>query len=140
MASDSVNYVKKCQSIIKQFNSYIAVDTLHINGSLTQGENIADLGGLIIGYDAFRKTKQYESGEKIAGFSPSQRFFLGFALGWMINQRPEALATQVRSDEHSPAKFRVIGPLSNMPEFYNAFQVTNANSMWHPDSLRVNIW
>jgi putative endopeptidase len=140
MASDSVNYVKKCKSIIRQFNSYVAVDTLHINGSLTQGENIADLGGLIIGYDAFRTTKQYKSGEKIAGFSPLQRFFLGYALAWMINQRPEALATQVRSDEHSPAKFRVIGPLSNMPEFYNSFQVTNANSMWQPDSLRVNIW
>lgn len=139
-SSDSIKFCRKTRLIIKQFDSYIAVDTLHINGSFTQGENIADLGGIMIGYEAFRKTKQYLENIKIAGLSPDQRFFLGYALAWMENERPETVSTQVRSDEHSPAKFRVIGPLSNMPEFYRTFGVKEGNSMWRPDSLRVKIW
>jgi putative endopeptidase len=125
---------------VKQFDAYIAVDSLHINGKLTQGENIADLGGIIMGYQAFKKTSQYKNQEKIAGLTPDQRFFLGYAYAWMINQRPEYIATQVRSDEHSPVKFRVIGPLSNMPEFYATFGVKKGNAMWREDNLRVKIW
>ena len=93
-----------------------------------------------MGYEAFRKTKQYQSNEIIGGKTPDQRFFLGFALAWMVNMRPEAIANQVKSDEHSPAKYRVIGTLSNMPEFYKAFDVKEGDSMWRPDSLIVRIW
>jgi putative endopeptidase len=137
---DSTKFAEKTKMIVQQFDSYIAVDSLHINGELTQGENIADLGGVIMGYGAFKRTKQYTSQEVIAGLSPARRYFLGYALAWMINERPEAIATQVRSNEHSPAKFRVIGPLSNMPEFYAAFGVKKGDAMWRPDSLRVKIW
>jgi putative endopeptidase len=137
---DSIRFYAKTKMIVKQFNDYIAVDSLHINGELTQGENIADLAGTVMGYEAFRKTSQYKNKEIIAGLNPDQRFFLGYALAWMINDRPEAIANQVKSNEHSPAKFRVLGPLSNMPEFYEAFGVKKGDALWRPDSLRVKIW
>jgi putative endopeptidase len=137
---DSSRFYAKTGMIVKQFNNYIAVDSLHINGSLTQGENIADLGGIVMGYEAFKKTNQYKNKEIIAGLNPDQRFFLGYALAWMVNERPEAIANQVKSNEHSPAKFRVLGPLSNMPEFYQAFGIKKGDALWRPDSLRVKIW
>lgn len=137
---DSSRFYAKTGMIVRQFNDYIAVDSLHINGSLTQGENIADLGGIVMGYEAFKKTSQYKNKEIIAGLNPDQRFFLGYALAWMVNERPEAIANQVKSNEHSPAKFRVLGPLSNMPEFYKTFGVKEGDALWRPDSLRVKIW
>jgi putative endopeptidase len=139
-AEDSIKFYTKTKMIVKQFNNYIAVDSLHINGELTQGENIADLGGIMMGYEAFQKTKQYNEHEIIAGLNPDQRFFLGYALAWMVNERPEAIANQVRSNEHSPSQFRVVGPLSNMPEFYATFGIKKGDAMWREDSLRVKIW
>jgi putative endopeptidase len=140
LREDSIKFYRKTKMIVRQFNSYVAVDSLHINGELTQGENIADLGGVVMGYEAFKNTHQYKAKEKIGGVTPDQRYFLGYALSWMVNERPEAIANQVRSDEHSPAKFRVVGPLSNIPEFYSAFGIKQGNPMWRPDSLRVKIW
>ncbi len=137
---DSAKFFAKTKLIVQQYDGYIAVDSLHINGELTQGENIADLGGIMMGYQAFKQTKQYKNNEIIAGLNPDQRFFLGYALAWMVNMRPEAISTQVRSDPHSPVKFRVIGPLSDMPEFYATFGVKKGDAMWRPDSLRVKIW
>jgi putative endopeptidase len=139
-SEDSTRFYDRTKMIVKQFNKYIAVDSLHINGELTQGENIADLGGIIMSYEAFRKTDQYKNNTIIAGLNPAQRFFLGYALEWMVNQRPETVASQVKSNEHSPAKFRVNGPLSNMPEFYEAFSVKQGDSLWVPDNMRVKIW
>ncbi len=126
--------------IVTQFNNYIAVDSLHINGEQTQGENIADLGGIMMGYEAFKRTKQFKNNQIIAGLNPNQRFFLGYAFAWMINERPEVIAHLVKSDVHSPAKFRVIGPLSNMPEFYTTFGIKSTDSIGLPDSLRIKIW
>jgi putative endopeptidase len=137
---DSIKFYRKTKMIVRQFNNYIAVDSLHINGELTQGENIADLGGTIMAYEAFKKTDQYKKNIIIAGLNPDQRFFLGYALAWMVNERPETVASQVKSNEHSPAKFRVNGPLSNIPEFYGAFGVKQGDALWVPDSLRVKIW
>lgn len=137
---DKAKFEKKTKMIVKQFNDYVAVDSLHINGELTQGENIADLGGVIMGFEAFKKTKQYKNNELIAGLNPNQRFFLGYALTWMLNMRPEAMANQIKSNEHAPAKWRVLGPLSNMPEFYETFGVKQGDKMWRPDSLIVKIW
>ncbi len=138
--SDSVKFFSKTKLIVDQFNNYIVVDKLHINGSSTQGENIADLAGVSMGFEAFKKTKQFATNEIIAGMKPDQRFFLAYGLGWMINTRPEALANQVKSDVHSPAKFRVNGPLSDIPEFYTAFNIKQGDAMWRADSLRVKIW
>jgi len=137
---DSIRFFTKTKMIVNQFNKYIAVDSLHINGELTQGENIADLGGTIMAYEAFRKTDQFKNNTIIAGLNPSQRFFLGYALAWMVNERPETVASQVKSNEHSPAKFRVNGPLSNMPEFYKAFGVKQGDALWVPDNMQVKIW
>jgi putative endopeptidase len=139
-SEDSTKFYTKTKMIVRQFNDYVAVDSLHINGELTQGENIADLGGIMMGYEAFKKTSQYEYHKIIAGLDPDQRFFLGYALAWMVNERPEAIANQVRSNEHSPAKFRVIGPLMDMPEFYRTFGVKAGDPMWRADSVRVKIW
>lgn len=126
--------------IVSQFSNYIAVKDLHINGEQTQGENIADLGGVMMGYEAFKKTRQYKNNEIIAGLNPSQRYFLGYALAWMVNDRPEVIDHQVRSDFHPPAKFRVIGPLSNMPEFLATFNIKEGDAMWRSDTARVKIW
>jgi putative endopeptidase len=93
-----------------------------------------------MGFEAFRKTKQFKDNEIVAGLKPDQRFFLAYALAWMINTRPEALANQVKNDVHSPAKYRVIGPLSDIPEFYTAFAVKEGDAMWRPENLRVKIW
>jgi len=139
-ASDSVKFYSKTKLIVEQFNAYVPVDSLHINGEMTQGENIADLAGISMGFEAFRKTKQFKNNEIVAGMKPDERFFLAYALAWMINTRPEAIANQVKSDVHSPAKYRVIGPLSNMPEFYTAFGIKEGDAMWRPENQRVKIW
>lgn len=139
-AGDSVKFYARTKLIVEQFNNYVPVDSLHINGEMTQGENIADLAGISMGFEAFRKTKQFKDNEIVAGLKPDQRFFLAYALAWMINTRPEALANQVKNDVHSPAKYRVIGPLSDIPEFYTAFAVKEGDAMWRPENLRVKIW
>ncbi len=137
---DSIKFYSKTKLIVKQFDKYIAIDSLHINGELTQGENIADLAGVAMGYQAFKKTELYKHDIIIGGLNPEQRYFLGYAMAWMVNERPEVIANQIKSDEHSPVKFRVNGPLSNLPEFYKAFCIKEGDAMWRPDSLRVNIW
>jgi putative endopeptidase len=93
-----------------------------------------------MGFEAFKRTNQFKNNELIAGLKPAERFFLAYGLAWMINERPETTANRVRSDVHSPAKFRVIGPLSDIAEFYEAFGVKQGDAMWRPDSLRVKIW
>ncbi|WP_243345495.1 M13 family metallopeptidase [Parabacteroides sp. FAFU027] len=137
---DSAKFFTRTKMIVAQFNKYVAVDTLHINGEMTQGENIADLGGIAMGYEAFKKTAQYKSNEIISGFNPDQRFFLGYAMAWMVNARPEYISNQVRSDVHSPARFRVNGPLSDMDAFYSTFHIQKGDAMWLPEELRVKIW
>jgi len=137
---DSKKFTEKTKRIVKQFNDYVDVYGLHINGELTQGENIADLGGVIMGYEAFKKTNQFKNNEIIAKLNPNQRFFLGYALAWMVNMRPEAVANQIKSNEHAPAKWRVIGPLSNMPEFFSTFGIKKGDKMWRSDDQLVKIW
>jgi len=139
-SSDSTRFFTRTKLIVEQFNEYVAVDSLHINGEMTQGENIADLAGISMGFEAFKKTKQFRNNEVIAGCKPDQRFFLAYALAWMINTRPEAIVNQVKSNVHSPAKFRVIGPLSDIQEFYTAFNIKEGDAMWRPAGKRVRIW
>ncbi|MEO5684272.1 MAG: M13 family metallopeptidase [Chitinophagaceae bacterium] len=137
---DSAQFSQQAQIIIKQFNAFNPVDTLHINGDATQGENIADLGGILLGLDAFKKTAFFKKGEKIGGLTPLQRYFLGYAYAWMYQDKKEYLANQVMSDVHAPAKERVNGPVVNVPEFYEAFGIKPGNKTYQPDSLRVSIW
>lgn len=139
-AEDAKKFKERAQNIINQYNGYIAIDTLHLNGALTEGENIADNGGLAISYAAFKKTVQGKGNEKIDGFTPDQRFFLSHAQVWKIKTRPERLRTLTLTNEHSAPMWRVNGPVSNMPAFYEAFQVKPTDSMYRPDSVRVKIW
>ncbi|MEQ1553866.1 MAG: M13 family metallopeptidase [Ferruginibacter sp.] len=139
-AKDGEEFSARAKMIIKQFNEFIPVDTLHINGEATQGENIADLGGILLGIDAFKKTEAYKQNKNIAGFTQMQRYFLGYALGWMYATRNETLANRVMTDVHSPAKERVNGPFVNVPEFYDAFGIKKGDKMYREENLRVNIW
>lgn len=139
-SSDSAQFSKRARAIIRQFNAFSPVDTLHVNGNATQGENIADLGGLLLGLDAYKKTASYKEDKKIGGLTPLQRYFLGYAYGWMYQEKKERLANQVMSDVHAPAKERVNGPMVNIPAFYDAFGVQPGNKMYAPDSVRVSIW
>jgi putative endopeptidase len=140
VTSDGRQFGERAKSIIRQYNEFNPVDTLHINGDATQGENIADLGGVLLGLDAFKKTAGYKSGKKIGGLTPLQRYFLGYSYSWMFKERKERLANQVMTDVHSPARERVNGPMVNVPEFYQAFNIKPGNKMYRTDSLRVNIW
>ena len=107
---------------------------------MTLGENIADLGGITISFNAFKKTDEYKNGKPIDGFTPSQRFFLGYAQVWANNIRPEALKLRLKTDVHSPGKQRVIGPLMNSQEFFKAFNVKQGDPMRNPDDKLVKIW
>jgi putative endopeptidase len=137
---DAERFKQRAQKVIDQYNGYIAIDTLHLNGKLTEGENIADNGGLAIAYAAFKKTAQGKRNEKINGLTPDQRFFIAAAQLWKIKVRPERLRTLTLTNEHSAPMWRVNGPASNTTAFYQAFNVSPADSMYRPDSLRVKIW
>jgi len=136
---DSVKFTKRAQMLIDQFNGY-SIYGLHVNGKATQGENIADLGGIVIGLDAFKKTDQYKEGKSINGLTPMQRFFLGYALGWLDQDRKESLSSQILTNEHSPAFMRVNGPFTDVPEFYEAFHIKKGDKMWLDPDKRVKIW
>jgi putative endopeptidase len=138
--ADRRRFRQRVNGIVRQFNGYTVLDSLHINGKATAGENIADLGGIVIAFDAFKKTKQYQEGKKISGMTPTQRYFLGYALGWQMQQRDESLASRILTDVHSPAQFRVNGPFADVPEFYEAFGVKPTHKLYRPDSTRVVIW
>ncbi len=137
---DAENFDKRAERIIDQFDGYIAVDTLHVNGKLTEGENIADLGGVNVSFDAFKKTAEYKSGKPINGFTPAQRFFLSFANIWKMKTRPERMRLRVKIDPHSPEHYRVDGPLSNTPGFWKAFNVKPGDPMRMPEDKLVKIW
>lgn len=139
-ADDSIKFMKQANILVKQFSDFVVLDSLHVNGEASLGENIADLGGVVIGLEAFKKTEQYKKGEKIDGLTPLQRYFLGYTLGWLGHARDASLAMQVMTDVHAPNFLRVNGPLSNVPEFYEAFGIKEGDPMWRPDSLRVKIW
>jgi putative endopeptidase len=137
---DATKFTQKANVVVDQFNNYTVLDSTHVNGQLTLGENLADLGGLAIAYEAFQKTQQAKSGEKIDGYTPNQRFFLSWAQVWRANTRPEEMANRIITDPHSPSEWRCNGPLSNMPEFYQAFNVQPGDKMYRADSLRAKVW
>ena len=137
---DAEKFEKRADVMVKQFDAYEPLPGLHINGKASLGENIADFGGLLIGLDAFKKTDQYKKGEKIAGYTPLQRFFLGYALSWIFEEQEAMLRQGLLSDVHAPPKWRVNGPVSNMPEFYEAFEVKAGQPLYRAEADRVRIW
>jgi putative endopeptidase len=139
-AEDAEKYKARSSMVEKQYDGYVAIDSLHVNGKLTLGENTADLGGLSIAYGALEKTLAGKPHTKIDGFTPEQRFFLSYAQIWRSNIRPEALKLRINTDPHSPGVFRCNGPLSNMPEFAQAFALKDGDAMVRPASDRAKIW
>ncbi len=120
--ADADNFAKRGQCIATEFDGFTAIDDLHENGKLEEGEAIADLGGTTIAYRAFQKTPQAKDGKPIDGLTPDQRFFAAFAQIWSQNTRPEEARTRALSDPHPLANFRVIGTVGNVPSFAKAYQ------------------
>ena len=137
---DSAEFSTRSLMMVKQFNEFEPLPGIKINGKATLGENIADLGGILLGIDAFKKTDQYKNNQTIATLTPMQRFFMGYALGWLGQIRDESLRNRLMTDVHSPAKYRVNGPFSDVTEFYTTFGIKQSDKMYRNDSLRVNIW
>ena len=136
-------YEKRRQAVVDQYNGYEALPGLHVNGELTQGENIADIGGVKIAYAALQKAlaKHPENrNKKIDGYTPEQRFFLAFAGIWRSKIRDEEQKLRLNTDPHSPGHFRVNGPLSDLSEFATAFNIPDGSPMVRPADKRVNIW
>jgi predicted metalloendopeptidase len=142
-AESAAKFKERSQAVVTQYSEYEPFPGLHINGELTQGENIADIGGVKLAYAALQKALDKNPGareKKIDGFTPEQRFFLSFATIWKSKQRDEDLKLRLNTDPHSPARYRVIGPLSNLTEFQKAFNIPDNSAMVRSPDKRVNIW
>lgn len=137
---DRDNFKERGELLANQFDQYEVMDSLHVNGKLTLGENIGDLCGVTVAYQAFKKTPQGQSTVLIDGLTPDQRFFISYATIWRLKQRDENVRTQVLTDPHSPSQFRINGPLSNLQAFYDAFGVKPGDKMWRDPKDRVEIW
>jgi len=137
---DANRFTERAQVMIDQYDGYIPVDTLHVNGKLTLGENIADLGGMTISYNAYKMSLNGKESPVMDGFTGEQRFFMGNAQIWARLFRDEALRQRVLTDPHSPSEYRCNGIVSNMPEFYAAFDVKEGDPMYRSEDIRVNIW
>ena len=141
LSADSARFGTQAALMVRQFDGYIQVDTFHVNGQLTLGENIADYGGLLTGYDAMERVlAQKGRPGPIDGFTPEQRFFLAYAQSWRVHDRPEQLRTRVTVDPHAPERWRVNGPLSNMPSFAAAFGCKAGDPMVRPPDQVAHIW
>jgi len=138
---DKKRFDSLSQQLVAQYDAYEALDSVYVQGELTLGENIGDLGGLNAAYDGLQIHLE-ENGDPglIDGFTPEQRLFISWATIWRTKYRDETLRTQVLTDPHSPGMFRAIGPLSNMETFYAAFDITEGDELWKPEEERVIIW
>lgn len=140
-ASDLEKFKRGTGLVASQFDSYTVLDSVHVNGKLTLGENLADLGGLSISYAALEKALAAKGRPPlIDGFTPEQRFFMAWAQIWRQNINPEAQRVRINTDPHSPGQWRTNGPVSNMPQFAAAFGCKPGDPMVRPDSVRPVIW
>lgn len=137
---DEVQFRDRAQLMIDQYDAYEPIEGMHIQGALSLGENIADLGGLTVAYQAWQRSLGGAEAEVIDGYTGAQRFFLGYGQIWRSKYRDDAMRRQLTTGPHSPPKFRVRGALSNMPEFYEAFGVEIDDGMYRPEDVRVKIW
>ncbi|WP_202630310.1 M13 family metallopeptidase [Sediminibacterium roseum] len=137
---DADKFKSRADQVVKQYNALTVLDTVHVKGELTLGENLADLGGLNMAYEAFTKTKQFKEGKKIDGFTPQQRFFLSWAQIWRNNALPETAAQLILTDPHSPGEHRANAPVTNIDAWYEAFDVKPGDKMYKPKEDRIRIW
>jgi endothelin-converting enzyme/putative endopeptidase len=139
--SVSTEFDRRASCVEKQYDDYVVVDDAHIKGKLTLGENIADLGGVKLAFATFRRAEKENGASPAAGgFTPAQQFFLGFAQAWCANYRPEALRLLVATNPHAPPKYRVDGPLANLPEFGETFQCKEGSPMVRSKEKRCEVW
>lgn len=137
---DYDKFKAKTQQVINLYNAFTVLDSLHVKGALTVGENTADIGGVAIAYDAFKMTKEGQDSTKIGGFTPDQRFFMSVARIWRVKMKDEFLRLWINNNPHAPPMWRVNGPLMNSTHFYKAFNVQPGDKMFLPDSARIKIW
>jgi putative endopeptidase len=137
---DYAKFKAKTQKVVELYSSFTVLDTVHVKGAMTLGENTADNGGIAIAYDAFKMTPQGHSSEKIDGFTPDQRFYLSIARIWRVKTRDAFMRMYVNTNPHSPAIWRVNGPLMSAGPFYKAFNIQPSDSNYRPDSVRIKIW
>jgi putative endopeptidase len=138
--ADAAKFKAKTQQVVDLYNSFTVLNNTHVNGRLTLGENIADIGGLAIAYQAFKNTEQGKGDKKIDGLTPDQRFFLSFAQVWRIKDRDETLRMRINTDPHSPERYRVNGPVFNMDAFYKAFNIQPEAKLYKSENQRIRIW
>ncbi len=138
--ADADKFKTRADEVVSQYNGFTVLDTLHVNGRLTLGENLADLGGLSIAYEAFTKTQQFKEGKKIDGFTPAQRFFLSWAQIWRSNTLPQTAAQLILTDPHSPGMYRCNAPITNIDAWYAAFDIKEGDKMYKPADKRTRIW
>jgi putative endopeptidase len=137
---DADKFKARADEVVNQYNKFTVLDTIHVNGKLTLGENLADLGGLNVAYAAFKKTKQGKTITKIDEFTPDQRFFLSWAQVWRGSQRPESAAQRILTDPHSPEQFRTNAPLTNIDAWYTAFGIKPGDKLYKKPEDRTRIW
>ncbi len=137
---DYAKFKARTQNVIDLYNTFVVLDTVHVKGAMTVGENAADVGGVSIAYDAFKLTKEGQDTTKIGGYTPDQRFFISVARIWRVKMKNEFLRLWINNNPHSPPIWRVNGPLMNNPHFYEAFQVKQGDSMYLPEEKRIHIW
>ncbi len=137
---DADKFKAKADEVVAQYNGFTILDTVHVQGKLTLGENLADLGGLSMAYEAFTKTAQYKQGKKIDGFTPQQRFFLSWAQIWRNNTLPETAQNLIKTDPHSPGEYRANGPVTNIDAWYEAFNIKEGDKLYKPKEQRTRIW
>jgi putative endopeptidase len=140
--ADAKAFDERAQHVINEYNHFEALPGQHVNGKLTLGENLADLGGICIAYEALQRdlAKHPEKRRKIDGFTPEQRFFISFAQIWRTNIRDAEAQRLLTVDPHSPGQFRAYGPLLNVPAFYDAFHIPAGSPMWLPPDQRAHVW
>jgi putative endopeptidase len=137
---DYEKFKARTQQVIDQYNALTVLDSMHVKGALTVGENTADIAGVAIAYDAFKLTEQGKDTTKIDGFTPDQRFFISIARIWRVKTRDAYMRMYVNTNPHSPAMWRVNAPLMNFTPFYNAFNVQPGDKMYKPENERIKVW
>ena len=137
---DADKFKQRTGMVVNQYNNFTVLDTIHVNGKLTLGENLADLGGLNIAYEAFTHTAQFKEGKSIDGLTPTQRFFLSWAQICRGNALPETAAQMILTDPHSPGMHRANGPVVNIDVWYEAFNIQPGDKMYVAPEKRTKIW
>ena len=138
--TDYEKFKARTNQVIDQYNKLTVLDSMHVKGALTVGENTADIAGVAIAHDAFKMTEQGKDTTKLDGFTPDQRFFISIAKIWRVKTKDEFMRMYVNTNGHSPARWRVNGPLMNFTPFYKAFNLQPGDKLYKPENERITVW